>query len=62
MVARVVEGKEAEGRSSDYFDYSEQLNKIPSHRALAMFRGRDEGILQITLTLEEEDGGSPPAV
>jgi len=33
----------------DYFDYNEQINKIPSHRILALFRGRNEGILKVTL-------------
>lgn len=36
---------------SDYFDYTEPLKKIPSHRALALFRGRREGILKFTLVL-----------
>lgn len=50
---RVVSGKEAEGaKFSDYFDYSEPLGKIPSHRALAIFRGRNESILQLTLTVD----------
>lgn len=40
---------------SDYFDYAEPIKKIPSHRALALFRGRRENILQLTLTLPEQD-------
>ncbi|STX52820.1 transcriptional accessory protein [Legionella busanensis] len=36
---------------SDYFDYAEPIKKIPSHRALALFRGRREGILQFRLEL-----------
>ena len=44
------EGKEAEGsKFRDYFDYEEALAKIPSHRALALFRGRNEDILDLTL-------------
>ena len=39
---------------SDYFDYSEALGKIPSHRALALFRGRNEGILQVSLQIANE--------
>ena len=39
---------------SDYFDYSEALGKIPSHRALALFRGRNEGILQVSLQIADE--------
>ncbi|STX27588.1 transcriptional accessory protein [Legionella beliardensis] len=36
---------------SDYFDYAEPIKKIPSHRALALFRGRRESVLQFTLEL-----------
>lgn len=39
---------------ADYFEYVEQIKSIPSHRALALFRGRREGCLQIALTLPEE--------
>ena len=51
----VVEGKETEGaKFRDYFDYSEPLADIPSHRALALFRGRNEGMLQVALVLDSE--------
>ena len=51
----VVEGKETEGaKFRDYFDYSEALTDIPSHRALALFRGRNEGVLQVALVLDSE--------
>ena len=54
--SRVVEGKESEGaKFSDYFDYQEAINKIPSHRALAVFRGRNESILQLNLKIMGED-------
>ncbi|AGH75252.1 Tex family protein [Edwardsiella piscicida] len=50
LVSRVNEGKEEEGaKFRDYFDHHEPLAAVPSHRALAMFRGRNEGILQISL-------------
>ncbi|MCW9000492.1 MAG: RNA-binding transcriptional accessory protein, partial [Kangiellaceae bacterium] len=50
----VVTGKEAEGHKfSDYFEYNEKLNKIPSHRALALFRGRNEGVLSLELVVDE---------
>jgi len=50
LVARVVEGRQEEGtKYRDYFDYSEPLNKAPSHRVLAMLRGRNEGVLNIEL-------------
>ena len=51
----VAEGKETEGaKFRDYFDYSEPLGDIPSHRALALFRGRNEGVLQVSLVLDSE--------
>ncbi|WP_153111266.1 Tex family protein [Propionivibrio limicola] len=51
----VVEGKETEGaKFRDYFDYSEPVTAIPSHRALALFRGRNEGALQVALVLDSE--------
>ncbi len=39
----------------DYYQYQEQLKKIPSHRALALFRGQQEKILKISLILTDED-------
>ncbi|KTD04628.1 Tex family protein [Fluoribacter gormanii] len=47
--------KETVNKFSDYFDYSEAIKKIPSHRALALFRGRRESVLQVSLTLPEHD-------
>ena len=47
--------KEAISKFSDYFDYSEAIKKIPSHRALALFRGRRESVLQISLILPESE-------
>jgi len=58
MVSTVVKNKETEGvKFSDYFDYQEKLSEIPSHRALALFRGRNEGILTLTTetSIEEDD-------
>jgi uncharacterized protein len=53
--SKVVEGKQEEGEKfADYFDYSEPLSTIPSHRALALNRGRREGILDVTLRLDTE--------
>jgi uncharacterized protein len=55
LVSKVVEGKEEEGaKFADYFDYREPLKGVPSHRALALFRGRREGVLDLRLTLEED--------
>ncbi|MDI1351949.1 MAG: Tex family protein, partial [bacterium] len=47
--------KETVNKFSDYFDYSEAIKKIPSHRALALFRGRRESVLQVSLILPETD-------
>ncbi|MFX8531451.1 hypothetical protein ABTM17_19140, partial [Acinetobacter baumannii] len=53
--ASVVEGKEAEGEKfQDYFSYSETIKTVPSHRALALFRGRNANVLQVKLSLGEE--------
>ena len=55
----VVPGKEQEGsKYSDYFSHSELLNKIPSHRSLALFRGRNENILQVSLDADPEKDSS----
>ncbi|MDD2738128.1 MAG: Tex family protein [Methylomonas lenta] len=52
----VVSGKESEAaKFKDYFDYSEAINTIPSHRALAIFRGRNEDVLSLTLKPAELD-------
>ncbi|SFL12279.1 uncharacterized protein SAMN04488518_11754 [Pseudovibrio ascidiaceicola] len=54
--AEVVAGKEQEGaKFSDYFGYSENWKNIPSHRALALLRGRNEGILALDLKVDEDD-------
>ncbi len=47
--------KNAANKFADYFDYLEAIKKIPSHRALALFRGRRESALQISLLLPEEE-------
>ncbi|ATO35097.1 Tex family protein [Dickeya dianthicola] len=53
LVSRVVEGKEEDGaKFRDYFDHREPLSQVPSHRALAMFRGRNEGMLQLSLNAD----------
>ncbi|NOJ17496.1 Tex family protein [Vibrio jasicida] len=59
MGARVVEGKEQEGEKfKDYFNHNEALSKVPSHRALAMLRGRNEGFLTLAMNAdpEQEEG------
>ena len=53
--SKVITGKEDEGEKfADYFDYSEAIGTVPSHRALALLRGRREGMLDVTLRLDTE--------
>ena len=53
--SKVIVGKEQEGEKfADYFDYSEPITAIPSHRALALFRGRREQMLMVNLRLDTE--------
>ena len=55
MTAAVVAGKEEAGaKFRDYFDYKETVKSVPSHRALALFRGRTEEILRLELKLPEQ--------
>ncbi|WP_338054033.1 Tex family protein [Streptomyces spiramenti] len=59
LTSRVREGRETEGaKFSDYFDWSEPLAAMPSHRALAMFRGEKEEFLEVALAPEEADAAS----
>ncbi|PKM09963.1 MAG: RNA-binding transcriptional accessory protein [Gammaproteobacteria bacterium HGW-Gammaproteobacteria-10] len=56
IVSCVVPGKEKEGaKFKDYFDYQEAIAKIPSHRALALFRGRNEDFLNLVLKPGPDD-------
>ena len=56
LASRLVTGKENEGaKFRDYFEHTEALSGVPSHRALAMFRGRNEGFLQLNLVLDAEE-------
>jgi uncharacterized protein len=62
LVSKVAEGKEEAGaKFRDYFDYREPISAIPSHRGLALFRGRKEEILQLALKLPEELVEQPAA-
>ena len=58
--SRVAEGKEQEGaKYRDYFAHDEPLIKVPSHRALAMFRGRNEGVLYLAVELPDVEERNP---
>ncbi|MFC7703432.1 Tex family protein [Plastorhodobacter daqingensis] len=63
LKATLVPGKETEGaKFSDYFAHSERWSGVPSHRALAMLRGRNEGILTLDLEVDPEAAaGQSPA-
>jgi len=54
VVSKVVDGKESEGaKFRDWFDHVEPIAAMPSHRALALFRGRQQGVLALRLALDE---------
>ena len=60
--SKVVKGKNADGaKFSDYFEFGQKIKDIPSHRALAMLRGRGETILDINLDVPVEAGKPHPA-
>lgn len=62
LVSKVVPEKEtdpAAAKYSDYFDYDELIETVPSHRALAVFRGRQEGLLTVKVLLTEEEEALP---
>lgn len=62
FTAKVVDGKELaeEEKFRDYYAYSEPIRLVPSHRALALFRGRQLGVLQLKLSLEESQESLVP--
>lgn len=56
LTSKVVKAKKEEGaKFTDYFEYSELIKNIPSHRALALFRGSNDGVLRLSLDLPEQD-------
>ncbi|WP_373379998.1 Tex family protein [Cupriavidus nantongensis] len=62
VASTVMEGKETaeEEKFRDYYNYSETLRTVPSHRALALFRGRNAGVLMVKLGLGEEQDALVP--
>lgn len=61
IVSELVQGKEGDGaKYKDYFDFEEPLSSIPSHRALALFRGRQEGVLSVKVALSEQEEAQVP--
>ncbi|SFV35020.1 Tex family protein [Hyphomicrobium facile] len=62
VTSKVLKGKETEGaKFSDYFDFRQAARQIPSHRALALLRGRNEGFLDLDLDVELAPGQAHPA-
>ena len=56
LAAKVVDGQEQAGaKFADYFNHREGIRSLPSHRALALLRGRNEGFLSLTLAYQPED-------
>jgi uncharacterized protein len=56
LTSAVITGEETKGaKFADYFEYGEPIKAVPSHRALALFRGRDEGVLRIKLQIAGQD-------
>lgn len=56
LISKVIEGQEQSGsKFADYFDYREPIKQVPSHRALALFRGRTEGVLRVQLLIPQQD-------
>jgi uncharacterized protein len=64
LVSTVRSGKETDGaKFADYFAFSEDFTKLPSHRILAVFRGEKEEVLDVTLDPgDDEDGGYERAI
>ncbi|HEC19039.1 MAG TPA: RNA-binding transcriptional accessory protein [Gammaproteobacteria bacterium] len=61
MTAEVVKGEEQKGsKFADYFEFSEALQKVPSHRALALYRGRAEGVLRLKIVVPGQDDLESP--
>ncbi|WP_319783024.1 Tex family protein [Oceanisphaera sp. IT1-181] len=55
LQARVTAGQEQTGaKFKDYFEHQEPISRVPSHRLLAMLRGRNEGVLSLSLIVETE--------
>ena len=53
--SKVIKGKDVDGQNfRDYFDWQEPLKRCPSHRLLAMRRGEAEGILRVSICVDDE--------
>ncbi|MGX2040768.1 Tex family protein [Methylocaldum sp. MU1018] len=62
LASKVTEGKEQAGaKFRDYFEFAEPIAKIPSHRALALFRGRNEDVLDLVLKAGKDEDAAHAA-
>jgi uncharacterized protein len=56
LASKVIKGKEAEGEKyTDYFDYTEPLRRVPSHRMLAVRRGEAAGFLRVNIGIPDDE-------
>ena len=63
LMANIIEGQEqAAEKFRDYFAHKDIVTRIPSHRALAMFRGRKENFLQLKVDIEHEETSQHPCI
>ncbi len=55
LTSKLIKGKEKDAaKFRDYFEHSELLKSVPSHRLLAMLRGRNEGVLNINIDVDPQ--------
>jgi uncharacterized protein len=63
IISEVLPDKrEEKTKFSDYYNFSEPLKRIPSHRALALLRGRNESILSLKIALKDQDTIEHPCI
>ena len=56
ITSKVVKGKEADGiKYADYYEWSEPVQRVTSHRLLAMMRGEEEGFLRLSITVDNDE-------
>lgn len=56
IVSKVIKGKEADGiKYADYYEWSEPIQRVSSHRLLAMMRGEEEGFLRLSITVDNDE-------
>src|SRR5262245_46762204 len=62
LASKATKNKTEDGaKFADYFDFGQKIKDLPSHRALAMLRGRNEGVLDLDLDVPHEESKAHPA-